>query len=155
MVSLSLFKFNLEKYKFFWIFVFSFSSQMFAGDWILKLGPPGVGNGGPNPLSIPPVNILDYEVSYLSSGGSEISLSVVPGLLYGVRKIHASGLFAGVGGGYIISVLGSGPGGYYSLGYRSKPKPFGFEVDIKQAYGFGQGSLFAVYALRLGAVWSI
>ena len=150
-----MFKSNSRKSHILFGFVFFLSSQALAGDWILKLGPPGVGNGGPNPLSIPPTNILDYEISYLSSAGSEFSVSIVPGFLYGIRSTHDSGLFATVGGGYLISVFGSGPGGYYSLGYRSKPKPFGFEVDIKQAYGFASAGGFAVYALRMGIVWSL
>ncbi|MDD9950681.1 MAG: hypothetical protein OXT67_03855 [Zetaproteobacteria bacterium] len=139
-----------------WVFVLWLWVEIACGgDLMLKLGPPGVGNGGPNPLSIPPASLLDYEVSYLSSSDVEYSLSVVPGILVGVRHSNDSGVFAGVGGGLVISGLGSGLGGYYSVGYRSSTRPYAFEIDLKQAFGLGSGQLLTVYALRMGLAWSL
>ena len=124
-----------------------------AGELVVHVGPPSLGSGGSNPVSIPPVNPLEYEFEFVTSGGFETSIAASPGILFGARSSdHGSGVYVGMGGGAVFDVNGVGPGAYASLGYDSSGKRFRFNAELKQAagYDFGQKHVLTPYAIRLG-----
>lgn len=130
-------------------------SEAFAGEITVHIGPPSLGNGGNNPVSIPPVNPLDYEVIYLTKKDVEWNVAASPGLLVGSRSRFGS-LYVSYGGGLVLDANGAGPGIYSSIGYNSNRK-FGFNAEFKQALGFDfeTESVLAPYALRLGVTFGI
>ncbi len=121
----------------------------------VHVGPPSVGAGGSNPLSLPPLNPVEYEVVYLTDAGREWSIGLVPGILYGGR--FQQGIFyVGVGGGLVISANGGGPGIYSSFGLDAGDR-IKFNIEIKQALGIDLGStgIVSPYALRIGATFPL
>lgn len=122
-----------------------------AGEIIVHVGPPSVGQGGTNPLSVPPINPIEYEVEWISPRGFEANFGITPGLLFGARTPFASGLYVGVGGGLVISANGVGPGAYSSFGWNLGNKVF-FNTEFKQAIGIAlnNSKLISPYALRVG-----
>ena len=128
----------------------------FAGALTLHVGPPGIGSGGANPLSIPPVNILEYEVEYITSNDFETCLSVSPGIFFGKRtRILRGSTYVGLGGGIVIDTNGAGPGAYSSIGYNTSGSFIQFNMEVKQAIGIDSTShkLISPYALRIGATF--
>jgi hypothetical protein len=121
-----------------------------AGHMTVHIGPPSVGNGGNNPVSIPPVNPVDYEFIYYTKSDMEFSLAISPGILFGTRS-RFSGMYVAYGGGLVLDANGTGPGIYSSIGYNSD-EDFGFNAEFKQALGFDfeSESVLAPYALRVG-----
>jgi hypothetical protein len=118
-----------------------------AGALILKLGPAAVGNGGSNPLGIPP-GPADMELAWISESNWETSVSVIPGLIVGKR--HEMGnYYVGIGGGIIIGANGVGLGPYSSFGWQSDG-PFLVSFEFKQALGFTKSGMISPYALRTG-----
>ena len=79
-----------------------------AGTLHVLIGPPSLGQGGSNPVSIPPVNPVDWQVSYVNDAQREWVASVVPGLLYG-QRFYKDGLYAALG--TITALLGRERGG--------------------------------------------
>lgn len=123
-----------------------------AGELTVHVGPPQVGSGGSNPVSIPPVNPLEYEVEYATNGGWEGSASVAPGLLIGRRSTEpGNGVYVSLGGGAILDANGAGPGAYASLGYDAG-KTVKYNVELKQAagYDFQTRHYLTPYAIRMG-----
>jgi hypothetical protein len=122
-----------------------------AGEIIVHVGPPSVGQGGTNPLSVPPINPIEYEVQWISPRGFEANFGITPGLLFGARTPFSSGLYVGVGGGLVISANGVGPGAYSSFGWNLGKKIF-FNTEFKQAIGIAlnNNKLISPYALRVG-----
>jgi hypothetical protein len=124
-----------------------------AGSMTIHVGPPSVGTGGSNPLSVPPINPMEYELTYLTDGDYEINAAVTPGLLFG-RRSHANGkggLYVSFGGGLVIDANGSGPGAYSAFGWESAGK-WRFNIEYKQAlgYDFSKDNVMNPYAVRLG-----
>lgn len=119
----------------------------------IHVGPPSIGAGGSNPISIPPIQPVEYEVVYLTKNDREWSIGLVPGILYGGR--YQQGFFyVGLGGGLVISINGGGPGVYSSFGINlGQSTQFNFE--IKQALGIDLSSstLISPYALRMGVTF--
>lgn len=124
-----------------------------AGQLTVHVGPPSVGNGGSNPISIPPVNLYEYEVEYIGNSGNEWNFSVTPGILYGSRSVFAKDYYASFGGGYVINVNGSGPGIYASIGANLK----WFNMEFKQALGFDfdANRMLSPYAIRVGVTFNL
>ena len=122
-----------------------------AGEIIVHVGPPSVGQGGTNPLSVPPINPIEYEVEWISPRGFEANFGITPGLLFGARTPFSAGLYVGVGGGLVISANGVGPGAYSSFGWNLGKKVF-FNTEFKQAIGIAlnNNKLISPYALRVG-----
>ena len=118
------------------------------GSWVVRVGPPAVGGGGSNPLTIPPVNIVDYEFQWISSKHREWSFSISPGFFYGYRT-NLDGVYASFGGGLVINRNGVQPGVYSAIGYTRPCKTYCFNVEFKQAIGV-LGQLIHPYALRVG-----
>jgi hypothetical protein len=131
--------------------LFSFAHSAHAGEIIVHVGPPSVGQGGTNPLSVPPINPIEYEVEWISPRGFEANFGITPGLLFGARTPFSAGLYVGVGGGLVISANGVGPGAYSSFGWNLGKKVF-FNTEFKQAIGIAlnNNKLISPYALRVG-----
>jgi hypothetical protein len=127
----------------------------FSKSLTVHVGPPSIGAGGSNPVSIPPLNPIEYEVVYLTDSSREWTFGLVPGLLYGGR--FQQGLFYfGLGGGLVFSINGGGPGMYSSIGGDVGDK-IKFNFEIKQALGIDLGSnhLISPYAVRIGATFPL
>ena len=122
--------------------------QAFAKQLTVHVGPPSVGNGGSNPISIPPLNIIEYEVEYITNALVEWNFALTPGFLVGSRSVFAKDYYASFGGGYVIDANGSGPGIYSSLGADLS----WFNIEFKQALGFdfSENYLLSPYAIRIG-----
>ena len=117
-----------------------------------RLGPPSVGTGGSNPLTLPP-DISDVEFVYISSGGYETSLGI-PGILFGKRAVTNWGGYIGVGGGFVLSAQGVGPGVYSSFGVDFRCGMFCWSMAYTQAIGVAGGHITNPYSLRFGVtVW--
>jgi len=116
----------------------------------MRLGPPGAGNGGPNPMSIPP-GVPDIEVTWLTSRNFEVNVALVPGLLFGQRWKGPEGIYVSGGGGLVINANGVGLGGYTGFGYEAGTGRIRFNAEFKQALGIAGGGLISPYALRIGA----
>lgn len=129
----------------------SLASPANAGEIIVHVGPPSVGQGGTNPLSVPPINPIEYEFQWISPRGFEANVGITPGVLFGARTPFSSGLYVGVGGGLVISANGVGPGAYSSFGWNLGKKIF-FNTEFKQAIGLAlnNNKLISPYALRVG-----
>jgi hypothetical protein len=117
-----------------------------AGTMYVKIGPPSTGNGGANPLGIPP-SVIDMEFSYLTDSKWETSLGICPGLTLGKRQ-QSGGFYLGYGGGLIINSNGSGLGPYTSFGWESSSK-YKFGAEYKQAIGATSAGMIFPYAVRL------
>jgi hypothetical protein len=126
------------------------SSNAFADSLTLRFGPPGVGNGGPNPLSIPP-SLADVDITWVTAKKLEFSLSVSPGLLIGQRWTTSEGLYVSGGGGLIIGANGSGLGVYSAFGWEWKTGDVLLNAELKQTLGIGGAGFISPYALRVGA----
>ncbi len=124
------------------------ATQVSAGTLTLRLGPPSVGQGGANPLGIPPGS-TDMEFAWITESQWETSFSVSPGFLIGKRH-KWEGLYVGIGGGLIISSNGVGLGPYSSFGWESSGSFLRYGIEYKQALGFASSGLVSPYALRAG-----
>jgi hypothetical protein len=124
-----------------------------ASQWTIHVGPPSVGNGGSNPVSLPPVNPIEYEVELCTDSGTEWNFAVTPGILAGARTTFAKNFYSSFGGGYVINANGSGPGIYSSLGANIA----WFNMEFKQALGFDfdSNSLLSPYAIRVGVTFKL
>ncbi len=123
-----------------------------GGTFMLRLGPPALGNGGPNPLSIPPTSPAEYEFSYLTDKKNEWIFSMSPGLFYGWRNQLNNGLYVSLGPGIAIDANGAALGAYSAFGYDFScgSAGFCFNMEYKQAVGIAGGGLLCPYALRMG-----
>jgi hypothetical protein len=121
-----------------------------ASELIARFGPAATGNGGPNPLGIPP-GAADIELSYVTDGKTEINLSVVPGLFVG-KRYEKSQFYASGGGGLVITGNGTALGGYAAVGFE-QGDTIKFNADFKQALGLSGAGLISSYALRVGAAY--
>lgn len=133
------------------LFVFysllSLSTIAHAGDLEFKIGPPGVGAGGTNPVSIPPT-IADIEANYLTDDW-QYTFSVAPGMLMG-KRFYNKNYFGTLGGGLIFNANGFGIGPYVGLGYRSGgSNGLSFVAEFKQALGYSSRWI-SPYAFRMG-----
>ncbi len=130
------------------LFFILLSNTLLAGELTLRLGPGSLGNGGTNPLGIPP-SLVDADVTWLTSSNWETSVSIIPGIFVGKRSESAAGFYLGAGGGIVISANGGGLGPYAALGY-SRGETFKFNAELKQAIGVTSHGLVTPYAMRVG-----
>jgi hypothetical protein len=132
------------------------SGPALASSITVHIGPPAVGSGGGNPVSVPPVNPIEYEFQYVSDGKYETNVAVTPGLLFGKRSESTGGVYVGFGGGLVLSSNGTGPGVYSSLGVNLG-KTWQFNAELKQAlgYDFSRGNLVHPYAIRIGLTYQL
>lgn len=121
----------------------------------LHVGPPSLGTGGSNPLSVPPVNPYEYELVILTQSGFETSVGIVPGILLGQRTKFSSGAYVSFGGGLVIDANGQGPGVYSAFGF-DYGSTWALNFEFKQAVGFSfdKDSVLCPYALRIGVSYN-
>lgn len=129
-------------------------SALHAGELQIKIGPAAPGNGGPNPLSIPPVDIVQYEFAYVMDNDTEWSLGIVPGIFYGYRTDIEYDMYFSAGFGLVIGANGGGPGVYAAIGRNFTCGYICFFGEYKQALGLA-GTIISPYALRLGASYEL
>jgi hypothetical protein len=134
-------------------FIIAMFCSTYALSWplTLRMGPPGVGTGGTNPVGIPP-GIADLEFGYVTQSKWETIISAVPGLFIG-KRIDFSGPYIGLGGGLAISANGVGPGPYSAFGYDIGSGSFRFNIEYKQAMGVTNQGIINPYAVRVGIAW--
>lgn len=130
-----------------------------AGQWTLQVGPPSVGNGGSNPVGIPP-GLVD--IGFLHAGGDgerrEIGGALSPALLlWGYRQYLTSkeenGPYVAFGGAIVSAVIGLGPGVYTALGsnFGCALQRVCVHVDLRQTLGLSfAGTVMSPFALRVG-----
>ncbi len=128
------------------------SGRAQAGALAMRLGPPGIGGGGPNPVSIPP-SFGDLGLSYVTNKGLQMDASLTA-LALAQRSRLKGGAYFSLGGGLIFSVSGVGFGPYAGFGYEGGCISWlaCFSVEINQGLGFGAGRVVSPYALRLGGI---
>lgn len=131
------------------IFAMFFSSSAQASRFTLHIGPPSAGNGGSNPLSIPPVNPIDYEIVYVTKRQREWSLSLIPGILYGTRMWFSPLNYVSLGGGLGMNIQGLGPAMYAAFGL-DWCKALCFNLEYKKALIISSIGLSSAYAIRAG-----
>lgn len=131
------------------------ANRAHASAIVVHVGPPSVGNGGSNPLSIPPVSIVEYEFVYVTEKDTEYTLGIFPGSFYGARSTIAGGTYVGFGGGLVLSSNGGGPGIYSSIGTDLGSGAWKFNAELKQAIGFdfAKNIIISPYALRIGVTY--
>ncbi len=139
------------------IFIFAFyfgfmSSPSEASELWLRLGPASVGNSGPNPLSIPPTNPVDYEVTYVTQEKNELRFSISPGLFYGWRSELSNGIYVSAGPGLVINANGGAFGAYTAFGYQNCHQ-LCIGIEYLQALGISVENSRNPYALRLGVAY--
>ena len=133
-----------------------FATRAVAGDHSVKIGPAIVGRGGTNPVSIPPLNPIDWEYTYVSQNKIETNIALFPGILVGARLAKKNLYIAG-GGGFVIDSNGIGPGVYNSFGYITGDAIPGwhFNFEYKQTIGYSPSTkqIISPGALRIGIIW--
>lgn len=134
----------------FLVLVFFFIVPELFADITVHVGPVAAGTGGSNPVSIPPIQLLEYEVVWINAKKREMTFGIVPGFLYGQRFPFSNGLYVSGGGGLVISANGIGPGVYAAAGFDGCGKTVCFNAEYKQALGISTQALIAPYAIRIG-----
>lgn len=139
-------------YRYFLVFIFFLNGTSTAfANWTLHVGPVSVGAGGSNPISIPPLQVIEYEFVWINAKQRELTIGIVPGLLYGQRfYLSPNGPYVSGGGGLVFDLNGIGPGIYAALGYDLCASVVCFNMEYKKALGLTTRTLIAPYALRIG-----
>lgn len=125
-----------------------FSSELHAS-LVIHVGSIQVGNGGANPLAIPPTELAQYELVWVRESLTEWSLGITPGILFGKRVVQPTGVYASGGFGLVIDQNASGPGIYMAVGYENCSL-FCWNIEYKGALGVSQVGLIQPYAVRIG-----
>lgn len=127
-----------------------FSASAMASGIALRVGPPGVGRGGTNPITLGPT---DWQFEYISESLLETHLSVT-GLFVGRRFPFSNGFYVSMGGGLPLSANGGGLGIYTSFGADFFCGYVCMSAEYQQALGLAGSHLISPYALRLGvSIW--
>lgn len=129
-----------------------FASLAQAEGYALRVGPVSVGNGGSNPVGIPPGG-SDLELGVWTKSGFEMSLGV-PCLCIGGRSETKWGGYLGLGGALVIDSSGIGPGVYYAMGIQRTKGLILWGLEYKAAVGIGSKGFMLPYSLRASlALW--
>jgi hypothetical protein len=122
----------------------------------LLIGPPSLGQGGSNPVSIPPANPVDWQFTYVTDQNREWVVSLVPGLLWG-QRFYNGGLYAALGGGLLVTSSGMGLGVDHAYGYESEPflKRLRYQVEYRQIIGIGSYGWKFPYTFRMGISYAL
>ncbi len=111
-----------------------------------------MGNGGSNPVGLPPA-ATDYELGFWTESGFEMSLGI-PCLCIGGRMESSWGGYLSLGGALVVNASGAGPGGYYAFGMQRMQGTIRWGIEYKAAVGVGGGGLLLPYSLRASlALW--
>jgi hypothetical protein len=126
------------------------AAEAWAGGVAVRFGPPAVGNGGSNPISIPPA-VRDMGLSYVTDKGTEFNLAVT-GLSIALREKAKWGGYTSLGGGLAFDANGGGIGPYAAFGVElGCGTSIGcFSAEFSHALGFGSRYVASPSALRLG-----
>lgn len=127
------------------------SSPSYSNGMTLNVGPLSGGQGGSNPLSIPPLNFAEYQFIYTTSQNSEFVVGIIPGVFYGIRSSEKGPFYASVGGGLVIDMNGVGVGVMSSAGANLFCSKVCLNVEYRHALAPSKGTLLSPYALRIGA----
>jgi hypothetical protein len=129
----------------------STGGRALAGDLSFLIGPPSVGAGGANPVSVPPTAVNEWEFVWVSDSKYETTISVFPGLFFGGRS-ETGNVYVSFGGGAVIDQNGAGPGCDAAFGFHAG-KTFRFTMELRQAVGFdfSSNTVLSPYAVRIGA----
>jgi hypothetical protein len=127
-------------------------SSVLAGGFALRFGPPAIGSGGPNPVSIPP-DVRDMGLSFVTEKGVEYNMAAT-GLSIAARDKSKWGGYTSLGAGLSWSANGGGIGPYAAFGLeRGCGGWIGcFSAEFSQSLGFGFGHIASPTALRLGII---
>lgn len=131
-----------------WLGNMSFVPRAHAGVIGVRFGPPSLGQGGANPLGIPP-GPTDVEVSWTTDSQWETAFSISPGLVLSKRQ-KLGNFYVGLGGGVIIGSNGTGIGPCSSFGWESSGSLLRYGIEYKQALGFTSAGMISPYAVRFG-----
>ena len=138
-------------FKTFLILVMAFWSMPAASASLgLHFGPPSLGSGGPNPLSIPP-GLADIGFSYQTNNQTDLQLSLV-GIGFGKRIVYQSGGYLSLGGAIPFSINGIGLGVYSIFGWQLFELGSGIAGNIEylQMTGLSYLGLVSPYSIRIG-----
>jgi hypothetical protein len=122
----------------------------------LLIGPPSLGQGGSNPVSIPPANPVDWQFTYVTDQNREWVVSLVPGLLWG-QRFYKGGFYAALGGGLLVTSSGLGLGVDHAYGYESSPflTRLRYQVEYRQVIGIGSYGWQFPYTFRMGLSYAL
>ncbi len=131
-------------------------SQVHAEQLNVLIGPPSLGQGGSNPVSIPPFNPVDWQLTYVTEEQHEWVVSLVPGLLFGQRFTYEN-LYAALGAGLLVTSSGLGLGVNHAYGYESKPflGKFRYQIEYRQVIGVGRYGWQFPYSFRMGVSYAL
>jgi hypothetical protein len=120
------------------------------------IGPPSIGQGGSNPVSVPPANPVDWQFTYVTDQNREWLVSLVPGLLWG-QRFYQGGFYAALGGGLLVTSSGLGVGVDHAYGYESRLflKHFRYQVEYRQVIGVGNYGWQFPYTFRMGLSYAL
>lgn len=122
----------------------------------IKTGPAGDGGGGSSPLAVSRVEPSDWQLTWVSDGGFEANLSVIPGALVG-HRFREENYYLSLGGGVLSDVNGIGPGVYAALGYITGDEKKGWHltIDYTQTVGYAPSRhrMISPDSLRYGVIW--
>ena len=126
-------------------------SAAYASSLTFHAGPAAAGNGGPNPLDIPPVNPTTWEAVWVRDNHTEWTFGLIPGIFFGYRNALSGGTYVSMGYGGVISTNGIGPGIYAAFG-ADLCGILCFNFEYKKALGvtMGRGDIISPYGLRVG-----
>ncbi len=115
--------------------------------YAFRLGPPSVGQGGPNPITFSP---LEFQLQYLSPTNLETNVSFT-GLFVGKRHTFQNKVYVSAGGGLALSANGGGFGVYTAFGadFFCGDK-ICMSAEYIKALGIA-GGIISPYAVRIGA----
>lgn len=127
-----------------------------ASEFKFLLGPPSLGQGGSNPLSIPPINPVDWQLVFVTNKDREWLLSLVPGLLYG-QRFRLDGFYASLGAGILVTTSGLGLGLGHAYGYESKifASHYRFIIEYRQVLGLAEYGWQFPYTFRMGISYAL
>ena len=131
-------------------------SQVTAGQLTVQVGPPSIGMGGANPVSLPPLNPLEYAFIWIQENKSEWLFSIVPGLMYGKRMQLSDRFYTSLNVGLVINANGEGVGVGNAFGYSSGRflGIFSFNAELRQTIAISRFRLISPYAIRIGLTTS-
>lgn len=116
--------------------------------YALRLGPPAVGQGGPNPITFSPV---EYQLQYVNAQNFEANVSFT-GLFLGKRHTFANDVYVSAGGGLVLSANGVGFGVYTAFGADFFcGTNVCMSAEYIKAMGLVSDRIVSPYAIRIGA----
>ena len=135
-------------------FLIAGPSPLRASSIEVVIGPPSLGQGGSNPISVPPVNIIDWQVAYVNDNAREMVFSIVPGFFYGQRW-YLDQFYAALDAGLLVTTSGLGLGVANAFGYHTGKfwKHMRAQAEYRQIFGIARYGFQYPYTVRLGVTY--